>query len=167
MVILQNEEMEKVDEIVHNKLYNYLKKKKLSRKTLRLILKNKYSFVNKINFANKLKNTYNFAISENEISEFYHLRLKSQLWAKGNRKYINSSLEKSLKRLDKVRHSLNYSHDLNEIIIKESSNFLKLIGLNYNCKKYLKAKQILDEYKKWLVLKHYENLDANDPPTIK
>ncbi|MEM4589527.1 MAG: hypothetical protein QXL73_05995 [Thermoplasmata archaeon] len=157
--------MEKVDQIIHNKLYKYLKNKKLNRKTLRLILKNKYSFVNKINFANKLKNNLNNIISENEINEFYQLRLKSQLWCKGNRKYINSTLEKSLKRLDKVRHALNYSFNSKDLVIKENSNFLKLIGLNYNCKKYLKAKQILDEYKKWLVLKHY--LDANEPPTIK
>lgn len=161
MVILNEMEMEKVDEIVHNKLYNYLKKKKLSRKTLRLILKNKYAFVNKINFANKLKNSLNSIIAENEINEFYQLRLKSQLWAKGSRKYINSALEKNLRRLDKIRHLLNYSFNSKDLVIKENSNFLKLIGLNYNTKKYLKSKDILDEYKKWLVLKHY--LDANEP----
>lgn len=165
MSIMQNKTMEEIDGIVEEKLYNYLKKKNLSRKTIRLILRNKYVFVNKINFANKLKNSLNSVVSENEINEFYNLRLKSQIWSKGKRKYINSSLEKNLKRLDKIRHLLNYSYKNEEIIIKENSNFAKLVGLNYNTKKFLKAKEMLDEYKLWLFKKHY--LDTNEPTPKK
>lgn len=162
-----NMEMEKVDKIINEKLYSYLKRKKLNRKTIRLILKNKYSYINKINFANKIKNCLNNVISENEINEFKNLRLKVEiLGAKSKRKYLNSTLEKNINRLDKIRHSLSYSFINNEIIIKENNSFLKLVGLNYNVKKYIKSKELLDNYKRWLVQKNY-NLDGDESPPIK